>query len=441
MADDATLSPDLPARWRPNARTAYGALVTLAMVAALGTAIRPGWGTMIAAIGIPTVTVLVSVTVALTLTAVPVCLCLVQGVALGRHLEKLDALTGERVAQTALFRSARLRIAAVKPVNIGYDYVLPMLTFSVVVLFCSIGAWCAFLEPFYFDKASVVLGGFNALNKDAVPEEYQRGTFVAGATAFLGAYIYVLNRLLERLNVDDITPITFYRYAGHIVIATIVAGIARHGVGALGLEADAWIIPVSFIIGFSPDLFITALTRQVMTRWKIAGIRDDPDVATRPTALPLLMVDELQQPQIDRLGELGILSAQDLARRNPFLLWPRVPFELSLLVDWIAQAQLYVLVRDKPLQDLRLLLVPDIFALHQRLADATARGAVCTAIGLPPDSAEALVLQLENNPTFTQLREVRDALIPPAGYSIPVPATAASFNQGQRASVTGLSGA
>ena len=444
MPSDAALAEAGPAprlAWRLTPQASFAAFVALVMALALGSAIQPGWGTIITLIGIPTVTVFVSVAIALMLTLVPVCLCLVQGVARDRQLEKLDALADDPLAHTALYRSARLRIAAVKPVTIGYDYVLPMLTFSLIVLFCAIGSWCAFLEPFYFDRASAILGGFNALNKDAVPEEYQRGTFVAGATAFLGAYIYVLYRLLERLNLDDISPITFYRYAGHLIVAMIVAGIARHSAEAMGLQASNWIIPVSFIIGFSPDLFITALTKQVTARWKISGMRDDPAAATRPTTLPLVMIDELQQPHIDRLGELGMLSAQDLARRNPFLLWPRVPFELALLVDWIAQAQLYVLVRDAPLQALRLLLVPDIFALHQRLSDSVARDPICAAIGIAPEAAEVLMLQLESSPTFTQLREVRDALIPPPAYSAATSLGPASFNQGHLASVTGLSGA
>jgi len=89
----------------------------------------------------------------------------------------------------------------------------------------------------------------------------------------------------------------------------------------------------------------------------------------------------------------------------------------------------------------RLLLVPDIFALHQRLSDSVARDPICAAIGIAPEAAEVLILQLESSPTFTQLREVRDALIPPPAYSAAASLSPASFSQGQRASVTGLSGA
>jgi hypothetical protein len=300
----------------------------------------------------------------------------------------------------------------VKPTNIGYDYVLPMLAFAIVVLFGAVAVNCAFLEKFYFDTASPVLGGL-AATAEGSPETYQRETLVAGAFAYLGAYVYVLYRLLQRLNTDDITPIIFYRYASHIVIAYIVASAVRHSTEAMGLDAANWLVPLSFVVGLSPDLFIGALSSRVLAQLKIFGTREDPAAENQPNALPLLMIDELKQAQIDRLSELGIQSAQDLAKSNPFLLEPRVPFELLQITAWIAQAQLYVLVRDKGLAALRGLAVPDILALHARLRDPVARGPVCAAIGLSEAAADALIRQLECDPAFVQLREVRDALIPP----------------------------
>src|SRR6202040_3629935 len=99
------------------------------------------------------------------------------------------------------------------------------------------------------------------------------------------------------------------------------------------------------------------ITRRAFQALKIWGSRDDPSSESRPTSLPLLTIDDLTRQKIDRLNRRGIDSAQMLARQNPFLLLPRLPYDLGLIVDWIGQAQLYVLVRDKTLMALREVLV------------------------------------------------------------------------------------
>jgi len=143
---------------------------------------------------------------------------------------------------------------------------------------------------------------------------------------------------------------------------------------------------------------------------KIRGTRNDPDPADLPTSLPLLMIDDLSREKIDRLGELGIDSAQILSQQNPFLLLPRLPYDLGLLVDWIAQAQLYVLAKDKGLKALRAIQVRHIFDLEIRLSDPACQAAICAAMGAAPSAATAIALELASDSAFLRLREVRDAL-------------------------------
>ncbi|MBK1657726.1 hypothetical protein [Paracraurococcus ruber] len=421
-----TIVPDVPpAHLRVTPQAAFGLLMAVVMAVTLSTAIIPGWSRMVELFGKDTMRVILAMLIALMMTAVPVCLCLVQGIARGRHLEVLDSLLGTPLGRTEAYRYAYRHMVAVQPTNIGFDYVLPMLAFAVVVMFGSVAVNCAFLVDFYFEGANPMLGALTAANEQAAAHAYQRGTFVAGAYSFLGAYVYVMYRLLQRLNTDDITPIIFYRYAAHFVIAYIVATTLRHGAEAVGLDSANWLVPLSFVVGLSPDLFVSVLSSRVFAQLKIFGQREDPGSAHLPRAMPLLMIDELKQAQIDRLAELGITSAQDLAKCNPFLLEPRVPYELMQIVCWIAQAQLYVLVREGALAALRAQAVPDILALHQRLLDPAARGQACAALGIDPAAGEALLRQLEQDPAFVQLREVRDAMMLPHPRTPAGPALAA----------------
>jgi hypothetical protein len=125
------------------------------------------------------------------------------------------------------------------------------------------------------------------------------------------------------------------------------------------------------------------------------------------------MIDDLTREKIDRLNELGIDSAQMLARQNPFILLPRLPYDLGLLVDWIGQAQLYELVKDENLRKLRASCVRDIFDFHVRLADDKAQGEVCKTLDLPTAAGHALLKQLNEDPSFLRLQQVRHAISKP----------------------------
>jgi hypothetical protein len=140
-----------------------------------------------------------------------------------------------------------------------------------------------------------------------------------------------------------------------------------------------------------------------------------------PSALPLLAIDDLSREKIDRLNEISIDNAQVLAHQNPFLMLPRLPYELSLILDWISQAQLYVLVRDERLKALRGVYVRTIIDLYIRLRNEAGNKAVCDALGMDVTAAPALIQQLEADPYFMQLKELSDALHPaPQPYLEPL---------------------
>jgi hypothetical protein len=192
----------------------------------------------------------------------------------------------------------------------------------------------------------------------------------------------------------------------------LVAAVFRHVADAFAIQNEQALVLLGFVTGLTPDLFILSMARKAFQSIKVFGGKNDPDEDTRPTTLPLLMLDDLTKDKVDRLSELGIDSAQVLACQNPFLIWPRLPYDLGLVVDWIAEAQLYTLVKETALRDLRKKFVTDIFDLHVRLADAAARDEVCQALNLDVRAAPALVRQLDEDQSFNRLRQVRDALLP-----------------------------
>lgn len=349
------------------------------------------------------------------LAFIPLCICLVQNVTRSRQLRRLDSLRAFPVSKTSYFAAARMAVDQVRTVSVDSDYLVPMVVYAIVLTvgftFISLGL----ALPHVLETPYTLLGGWEAGSAVlGLPESaeklrlYQAETFTVAAAAFLGSYVYAISRLLDRVNNNDLYPISLYYYAARVLIAVFVAVVVRQTCTYFSLEGSLLIL-IGFVIGLAPDMFLVAMSRRAFQAFKVWGVRDDPG-GTKPASLPLLMIDDLSRDKIDRLTELGIDSAQVLARQNPFLLWPRLPYELTLIVDWIGQAQLYALVRYDSLAAVRARYVRDNFDLEDRLGDPATRPAICQALGIEAGEAEAMLHHLASDPSHIRLKQVRAAL-------------------------------
>jgi hypothetical protein len=359
-------------------------------------------------------------------------MCFVQNVSRRRQLSKLNDLSALPVATTTHYQTAIRAIDSVRLV-VDADYAFPIFLFFLILFIGYAAILTAYSRISLFETPSVLLGGLQDQTDKITFTEYQVQTFAVIAMAFFGSYIYALGRILDRINNGDLYPISLYYYSSRVIVACVAAAVLRHTVRIFGDASDALfsgnlsnsatplLLLLGFGIGFAPDLFILAMTRKAFQAMKVWGSRTDPDEKIRPTSLPLLMIDDLTREKIDRLNELEIDSAEVLAQQNPFRLLPRVPYDLSLLVDWIAQAQLYALVKDDVLQKLRAIYVRNVFDFHIRLKQEQARSEVCEALGLADIAAQAVLQQLECDASYLRLREVKEAMKPRAAISSQAP--------------------
>jgi hypothetical protein len=177
-----------------------------------------------------------------------------------------------------------------------------------------------------------------------------------------------------------------------------------------GLANSQLLVLIGFAIGFAPDLFILVMARRAFQLIKVLGNQPDPRASELPTNLNLLMVEGMTRDRIDRLQELGIDSAHSLACQNPFMLWPRLPYDLRLLVDWIGQAQLYRWAKEVRLKKMREVGLINIFDLYTVLSDKEAAPLFCHSLDIDPIAITAYLNNLDQDPPFRRLREVRDAL-------------------------------
>ena len=370
--------------------------------------------------------------VAAILAAAPLVACLVQTISRDRQWAKLDKVTSEAIHNTRYFQLAKASLDAVKPASVNdRDFRLPILLFATIIAFCALLSFMGLYWSDLLDRPSFILSGLYGLAHPDELKVYQEGTLVAAGVAFIGAYLALFQRLLGQLNNNDIYPISFHYYSAWLLAAMFIAAIYRQIMPTFGLAAnvDAVVILVSFAIGALPAPFFSALLHIALDRLGITGDKKDPAKDSLPSNLNLLMIDGLANEKIDRLAELGVSDAQVLSCQNPFTLWARLPYDLPLIVDWIAQAQLYVCLREDGFRIARNLEIGDIHKFVAVLGDEKAAPDLCGEINLKPSFVAPLIASLNENPAFVRLREVKAAMLaaaPPVQMAAPTPLAVAA---------------
>ena len=357
----------------------------------------------------------VYVVISLALACVPILISHVQTTTRDREKAKLESLDGQPVINTMYYQKALAALRAIRPAQINNsDYTVPIIIFWMTLFF----GWMFVMAGVFWDFTvkNVILGGISIQQGSASEvASYQIGTYICMSAGFVSCYIYVIVQLLDRINNNDIYPITFYYYTVRLISVLIVSAMLRHTLKVTDvnvLDTSNVLVMVGFAVGFAPDQFFTYIVGKALKLMGQSGASRAPDHSAVPTEMPLLMIEGLSKTRIDRLNELSIDSAQVLGCQNPFSIWPRLPYDLGLVVDWIAQAMLYALVKETILKNLREKLVTDIFDFYERLLDKETRPQICTVIGIDVNSACGLIHQLENDQSFLALLEVRTALQP-----------------------------
>lgn len=125
--------------------------------------------------------------------------------------------------------------------------------------------------------------------------------------------------------------------------------------------------------------------------------------------LPLGMIEGINMFHRVRLSEVGVDNAQNLASASLVELMLRTPFRSSQLIDWIAQAKLYVHFKSNigRLRDLGIRTIFDFKSVCgidnkiPRIAQETTMSQVLL---------ESVYQQIKDDPRIAALSEARDKL-------------------------------
>ena len=189
---------------------------------------------------------------------------------------------------------------------------------------------------------------------------YQQGALLVFGFGFLGAYVWGLQGIFRRYSVNDLLPITFYRFGLRMILASLIALLIYHALGGFSYQESTGVMPatgdeeapLASLPGmFEPtrdgilivSAFLVGMFPQQGIRWlseKISLIREQKHASVRD--LPLGMIEGMTNYDIFRLEELGIDTCYDLASSDFIPLLLKTSYGARELIDWILQAKLCV---------------------------------------------------------------------------------------------------
>ncbi|BBD09620.1 hypothetical protein [Desulfovibrio ferrophilus] len=284
------------------------------------------------------------------------------------------------------------------------DYVLPM---GFCMFYCFCAFWLLFdchtlglskdCSP--IDTSNLILQGI--FPYQGIPFTYAKVSLVATLVAVLGCYVWSIQYVARRLVTLDLFPSAFYTIATRLVFSTFIALALRHLLFANAEGSLIILPPLAFFIGMFPQRGLRYLQNRFSPTFK---------EGKQAHALHLGMIEGINLFTHTRLSELGIDNAQNLAEANFIEILIKTPFTPNLLMDWMAQAMLYVRVRDR-IEQLRTVGIRTIFDLQNALTTNPEK--LAEALEWERSMLNIIAASIDHDQTLTQLKCLRDKLLAP----------------------------
>ena len=298
---------------------------------------------------------------------------------------------------------ARPFTPAVRDEYAPWDYVLPVTFTTLVGVFGFVaflfGADLVAINP---GKANLVLTATRADATVAEMTHLRTQSMLALTLAFIGAFIWSAREVIRRVISGDLTPSVFYGAGLRMILAALLSLMLAFLLNAMPFPGyTTRILPiVAFLTGMLPDQALVYL------RDKIPVFSAGPETAAE---LPLDMVEGINAFHKARLAEAGVDNAQNMAEANIVELLLKTPFNGTQLIDWIAQAKLYVALK-ADIGKLRRVGVRTVFDL-KRAGDIPDRlGQIAKEVDVPELALTVVYEQVTADPGVKRLLEFRTLL-------------------------------
>ena len=194
--------------------------------------------------------------------------------------------------------------------------------------------------------------------------------------AFLGGFLWSAQNIIRRLIAYDLSPSVFYSAGIRILFACVVALVLSFIMGSANenfLNFRSALPAIAFLTGMFPSRVLDYLVK----RYK--NYINGENVNTR--YLSLDNIEGISVQHKERLIEIGIDNAQNLAMASLTDLLINTPFGARQLLDWIGQAKLLVYVKND-IEKLRQVGIRSVFDLYKGQKSREALMEISHSVGL-----------------------------------------------------------
>ena len=216
-------------------------------------------------------------------------------------------------------------------------YVLPVF---FVTLICVLAIASIIFEGHFIgasDNSLLLTSGYFANGNKALINQSMR---VIGF-AFLGGFIWSAGNIIRRMIAYDLSPSVYYNAGIRIILASVIALVLSFILGAEGsdnlISFNASLPAIALLTGMFPERVLQYLVS--LYKRYVGG---DNEITKQ---LSLYNIEGISMQHKERLEEIGIDNAQNLATASLTQLLIETPFEARQLLDWIGQAKLLCYVK------------------------------------------------------------------------------------------------
>ena len=177
--------------------------------------------------------------------------------------------------------------------------------------------------------------------------------------AFIGGFIWSAQNIIRRLIAYDLSPSVYYSAGIRILLASSVALVLSFLLGDESSDIfslKSSLSAIALLAGMFPERVLNYLVKRYQEF--VAGN------SVTEKSLSLYNIEGISIYHKERLEEIGIDNAQNLATASLTQMIAETPFDARQLLDWIGQAKLVCYVKED-IHKLRAIGIRSVFDLLQ----------------------------------------------------------------------------
>ena len=226
--------------------------------------------------------------------------------------------------------------------------------------------------------------------------------------AFMGSFIWSSQNIIRRLIAYDLSPNVYYSAGIRIILATSVAlsfsfFLSRDATASFGLLNT---LPV---IAFLTGMFPERIMQYLINFYKNFVNPDD----LNEKELSLYRIEGMSMQHKERLQEMGIDNAQNLATASLTQLLIETPYGARQLLDWIGQAKLLCYAKND-IDNLRSVGIRTVFDLCKGGKTREALREISDSVGINTPLLQVVFNQIMDDEGIRSLHRFQHRLNSPS---------------------------